>query len=253
MRSSKTLGTVVGLLSAALVGGLLTAAPASALEPTVVTELVAGQQFHKAVYADGVGPKTRDRVGFAGGLSAGGEPIADATLILERQLTTEDVFVGVDELQTDEQGGAVFFTKAAGNASYRVTFAGDETNLPAESEPMTLKVMRDFNASKVTKGRRIWLKGDVNPGWGKRKVILQRKTCGSCNWKKVRQQRTTASGGFKLRAAYPPLHKKWRFRAKLKATEEFVASVSAVLRTRTVPARVTATGAGPRGAGRVGR
>ncbi len=253
MRSSKTLGTVVGLLSAALVGGLLTAAPASALEPTVPTAIAVEQQFHKAVYADGVGPKTRDRVGFAGGLSADGTPVVDATVTLERQLTTEEAYLAIDTETTDKDGVAVFFTRVAGNASYRVTFAGDDTNLPSESEPMTLKAMRDFNATKVTKGRKIWLKGDVNPGWGKRKVVLQRKTCGSCTWKKVRQQRTTASGGFKLRAAYPPLHKKWRFRARLKATDAFVASVSAVLKTRTVPARTARPGADSHRAGRVVR
>lgn len=222
---------IILVLAAPLFG---VAGPASAAEDTQLT--IAGKP-KRGVYHDDIGPKTTpDVVRHQGKLTtAGGAPVANAPVQLQRQLVggewaTQD---GV----TDEEGRYKFLTYIEGNASYKVVFAGDALYNPAESGIVKLKAMRDFNAELVEKKSHAVFKGNINPGWDNKVVVWQRKTCKSCSWKQVDKARSGDNGAWSFRGAYPPLNKKWVYRARIEGTDEFVESFSARLITTTTAGR----------------
>lgn len=225
--------TLLAAVVTALLASLLVASPAAAATPTLAIE----SQYANAIYADPIGPAgIRDTVGFAGVLTdVADQPVVGQELVLERRLTNQADFEPVGSGVTDSNGRVVLYVPAQGNAVYRFTYAGDGVTYdPAVSANKALKVQRDFNARKVTNKGNIFLRGNINPGWGGRNVTLQKKSCGTCAWKNVGGAKSSATGAWSLRAAYPPLGKVWRFRARIPAEGLFVASTSAVLITKTI-------------------
>jgi hypothetical protein len=138
---------------------------------------------------------------------------------------------------TDVEGRYEFFSYIEGNARYQVAYAGDATYAPAQSGRVKVKAMRDFNAELVEKKRYALLSGDINPGWENKVVRWERKTCTSCSWKKVDQQRSGDNGSWSFRGNYPPVNKKWSYRATIDGTDLFVRSYSGRLITSTVPGK----------------
>ncbi len=219
------------VLVAPLTGGVGTASAAEATKITISEKPKVG------VFYDEVGPKsTPDVVRHQGFLTtAGGAPIANAPVVLERELAGGGM--GYLEETTNAKGKYTFFSAIHGNATYRAIYTGDATYDPATSGPVKIKAMRDFNAGLVKKKGYVLFKGNINPEWNNKVVRWERKTCKSCKWQVVDQEKSGDTGAWSFRGNYPPLHKKWFYRASLDGTKEFVKSYSARLITTTKPAR----------------
>lgn len=231
MRVTQLLGVLIPLVLLAPVAGVV--GTASAAESTSIT--ITGKP-RVGVFADDIGPdSTPDVVRHRGRLTtAGGAPVAGATVQLQRKLVGGE-WESMNR-QTDAEGRYEFLTGIEGNARYQVAYAGDATYAPSQSGQVKVKAMRDFNAVLVKKERYALFKGNINPGWGKKVVRWERKTCKSCSWKKVDQQRSGDNGSWSFRGNYPPVNKKWTYRATIDGTDLFVRSYSARLITTTTPA-----------------
>lgn len=234
MRTTRFLGALLALF---LPVSLLTAAPASAA--TIATQVGIERAYKLALFQDNTGPAgTRDTGLFRATLSDGATAIADQPVTLERRLVGRTDFVALETLSTDANGQTVFETPAVANAFYRFRFdgavVGADELAASVSSAMPFNVMRDLNARKVTKSGRIYLKGNVNPGWNKKTISFQRKACSSCGWTTIAKKKTSAYGGWRFQASYPPVGKVWKFRAVVPKTAAYVKSYSAVLTTKTV-------------------
>lgn len=152
---------------------------------------------------------------------------------LERRRPGQDGFVPVAEQATDADGLVAFLVTARSNARFRLSYEPDGTAvvmLASRSAQVASKVMRDLGAREPRVGRRIVWKGNVDPGWGNRSIVLQRRTCRSCAWKDHDRTRTKRNGSWTVRVG-APAKGSWWFRTKVRRTEKFVTSYSAVLRT----------------------
>lgn len=240
MRSFRSAATLLPLVLLAPLTGALT--PASAAEQWVLT-LTGGPA--KGVYYDQAGPdSTPDVVRHRGRLTADGEPVADATVYLERTLVGGTPWF-VEET-TDAEGRYRFRTKIEGNATYRVTYDDNGDGVvTAESRTLGLKAMRDFNAgAPIVRKEKAILKGNINPGWENRVVHWERKKCRTCRWREVVKQRSGDNGSWRFAGSYPPVGEKWVYRAWLARTDTFVKSYSARMVTTTTPAREPAARTG---------
>ena len=201
------------------------------------TQLTITGQPKVGVYADDIGPKsTPDAVRHRGQLTtSSGAPVANAPIQLQRQVVGGpwEVLDG----ETDAQGRYEFITSIVGNARYKVVYDGDALHEPAESGLARLKAMRDFNAQLVEKPKVAIFKGKINPDWNNKIVKWQRKTCKTCAWRTVDQEKSGDNGTWSFKGHYPPVNKKWFYRATLEGTDLFVKSYSAMLITTTTPAK----------------
>ena len=163
--------------------------------------------------------------------------IPDATVELQRKLAGQSSYVTIDDtMPSGADGTFSFFTKATKNASYQLVYAGGSgpagmSFAPATSDPHNIKVSRDLNARSIEKAK-VYLAGNVDPGWNNKTVYLQKKACSSCAWKAYTKQKTTATGGFKFLTPAPK-QGKWRWRAYVPAADGFVKSFTPVLVTYT--------------------
>ena len=218
------------------VGGALASTAAAA---TATQVSIAGKP-KLAVYHDGAGGKTADVVRHRGALTTtDGAPVAGATVTLERKLASDADWTALGDKTTDANGKYTFYSYVAGNARYKVSFAGDATNAASESADVPLKAMRDFNAKVVEKNRFAVLKGNINPGWEHKVVHWEGRRCKTCAWGTIDKARAGSTGSWAFRAPYAPAGKKWYFRATIDGTEDFVKSYSATLTTTTKRARTT--------------
>lgn len=231
MRSSR----IVALLSAlalSLPVALLSAGPAHA---GPLTQISLTQNSPLGVYADGVGPGgVLDHITLTALLSDDlGAPLAGKPVALERRRLPSTEWRQIDTTTTNGDGVASFTTPVKGNARYRVTFAGEAPTYDSTVSNVTkLAAMRDFNARLVKKDGKVFLKGNINPGWGGKKVAWQHKKCARCDWKTIATKRAGAKGAWMFRGAYPArIGPVWFFRARLAGTKAFIASVSAELQT----------------------
>lgn len=210
------------------------AGTASAAEATQLT--IVGQP-EVGVYHDDIGPNTTPDVARHRGrlTTAGGAPVV-GSVELQGKLVGGDWEPITDEV-TDAEGRYELFSYIVGNASYRVVYAGNATYAPSQSGEAKLKAMRDFNAEVEERPQVAVLKGNINPGWDNKTVQWQRKTCRTCSWKTIAQKKSGDNGGWSFQGNYPPLNKKWFYRATLAGTDQFVKSYSGVLITTTTPAR----------------
>ena len=243
----------LGLLTALVLAGapaVVTAGPAGAVgtEPSEMSGAASHKvgRYKDQVDAPNPGGLAPHVVTYKGLLkSADGERIGNATVWLTRKLGSEPVQTPIEQGTTGPEGHVQFDTPVKGNAKYRILFEGNDTYAPSVSPAMALKAMRDLNARMVERGsgadKRVFLKGDINPGWANKRVAWQRKTCGSCGWNTIDTKRSGSAGGWSFRAGYPKVGKTWKFRAKIAETEGFVASTSAVLITQTRYARGSST------------
>lgn len=234
MRLARTFTLLLFLVLLAPVTGVV--GTASAAEATEIT--IEGKP-KRGVFHDDIGPSsTPDVVRHRGRLTtAGGAPVAGALIQLHRRLVGGGWQTFAEDAVTDEEGRYEFLSRIEGNARYRVTYAGDPTYAPSQSGEVKVKAMRDFNAQLDKKKGYVLFKGDINPGWGNKLVRWERKTCKSCSWQKVDQQRSGDNGSWSFRGKYPPVNKKWIYRAAIDGSDLFVKSYSARLITTTIPGR----------------
>lgn len=85
---------------------------------------------------------------------------------------------------------------------------------------------------KLERTQKTWrafqLKGQVE-NWRNKRVIVQRKTCPKCKWKKVRTVKTNKKARFRTRILAPKRPgKKWRWRVVVRKAGKYA-------RTRSLP------------------
>jgi hypothetical protein len=198
------------------------------------------------IYYDDIGKHRGDVVRHRGQLTdAAGDPVAGASIYLERKLSTDSDWVRFDlgpRGTTNADGVYTYLTEIDGNAKYRTVYEGDADHAPVTSEVRSLKAMRDFNAALVEKPEKAVLKGRINPDWDNKPVAWEKRTCKTCSWKVVDTEKSGDHGAWSFDAGYPPVGKKWYFRAVVTETSDFVESHSAKLitTTTTTPARTAA-------------
>jgi hypothetical protein len=233
----------LGLSTALLLAGVplsVVAVPGSA-SAAEATRMSAAFSHKVGVYKDAVPQSASPAphvVTYKGRLqTAGGENIGGATVWLTRKLASDSVQKKIEKATTGPKGHVRFDTPVKGNAKYRIVFEGNVAHAESASTAMRLKAMRDFNARMVEKGsgadKRVFLRGDINPGWNNKRVSWQRKKCGSCSWRTIDTKKSGGAGAWSFRAGFPTVGKSWKFRAKIVGTDTFVASTSAVLTTQT--------------------
>ncbi len=240
MRKSKTLGLMIALATTGLLSGLLVISPASAAAVPADTSVKTKKSFGLGMYNDGIDVPSaprRDVVQLGGMITdtATQAPLAGVVLKLERKLAGKSSFQQVDYGTTDSNGQLVLSQDLKANAKYRFIFSGNTEHAAAKAAAVKVKVMHDLNAQLVSKGtvthKKAWLKGKVRPDWAGKKVFWQKKACGKCSFKTVAKQKAGKNGSWKFRAQFPRVGHTFKFRAKLKKSNSFVTSYSAVLKT----------------------
>jgi hypothetical protein len=87
---------------------------------------------------------------------------------------------------------------------------------------VALKVLpkRNLNDRLVSRQGRAIIRGNVNPGWAKKFVIIQRATCDGCKFRKFDKVRTNKYGGWKYRLS-APAKGSWYWKGYVKKTERY--------------------------------
>lgn len=99
-----------------------------------------------------------------------------------------------------------WYATSFGNATYKFKYTGgtyNTTTFAASSRDDYVAGSRNPRAKLVDSGRYVYAKGDVNPGWARRNVIIQRANCDGCGWSNYRTVRTNGYGQFSVRVTAP--------------------------------------------------
>lgn len=151
-------------------------------------------------------------------------PGESGTIRLQRRLEGTSAWrtVGTDTTA----GNYSFSTKAIQNADYRLLYGGGTYNgevfTSSYSKARPLLVRRNLNDYFVDRSR-VYLKGNVNPGWAGKIVKIQRKTCNSCAYSLYTTVRTDSEGRFV--SALPARRSgSYYYRALVQGTEAYAAS-----------------------------
>ncbi len=237
--------TIPRLLSL-LLPVVLLAPVAGVVSPAVAattTSITIKGEPHVGIFHDDIGrKKVADVFRHKGRLTdSSGDPVDGATVHLQRRLSTEDEWRTLffdPAVVTNENGVYTFFSYVEGNADYQVVYEGDGVYAPTTSAVQPLKAMRDFNSELVEKEKAAILKGKVNPDWDNKKIVWEKRSCKSCSWKQIDKGETGDHGSWAFAGAYPPVGKKWFYRASIVGTDDFVKSYSATLITTSTVGRV---------------
>lgn len=237
-------------LAAAFVAaaGLVVLPASSASAEPVDTAITINLNRDLGVYFDGVGPSIAADTFAVGGRAtetAGGTPLEGQTVTLFRKRPSDADFVPFATTETNADGRYRFDLRVGSTASYGARLDGDGVTYNVSYSPTAKRIdaMRDFNAGKRKVNGKLYFRGDINPGWGGRKVVLQKKACGSCTWRTVTSKNAGARGGWSFRVGYPAkVGKVWSYQAVIAPEGNFVKSYSAVLTTRRVYARGATAG-----------
>lgn len=121
----------------------------------------------------------------------------------------------------------VFRARSKANAAYRVVFGGNK-RLQSSRDITSVSVYRRIDARLQDGTGRFH--GRVTPHYGHQKVSLQKRSCGTCSWRTVRNQRTSSRGRFSFTVGAPRTGR-YFWRASTPATKKFIRSYSGVFST----------------------
>ncbi|RYP84253.1 hypothetical protein EKO23_16480 [Nocardioides guangzhouensis] len=165
------------------------------------------------------------------------------TISLQRQMAGSTAWRTVNTKQASGVT-ATITTTSVGNAIYRIVYSGGTSRAYAGSESGTsprLKGSRNPGGRVVTSHGRLYYRGDVNPGWGRKVVTIQKKSCASCAWRKYKSVRTSRNGSYSVRVG-APRRGKWFWRSTVAAASpRFVRGYGNLWTTRTVYGRAVAS------------
>ena len=113
-------------------------------------------------------------------------------------------------------------------SQFRVVKPGTDAGGRRVSAPVTVRVRSSVTSKLVARGDRWRLSGVVAPAHINRRVILQRRTCGSCAWTKARERLTGDASGYRF---FVKPGRTASFRVKVPAKSRLAAGRS---RARTV-------------------
>ena len=236
---------LLALLTGLVVALGVVVLPAGGAQAAVTPTLTVSLSRSSGVYWDTQGPDlTTDTFRVVGYLKDDqGRPMPgrEIRLLQKKSHTESDFTLLTQKATTDAKGHYVFQRRVVATAAYATYFAGDGgvTYDEVYSDPARrITAMRDFNAGTRKVDGRLYFRGDVNPGWGGRRVVLQRKTCGTCSWRTVTSKAAGPGGGWSFRVTYPSkVGPVWRWQAVLAAAGDFEKSFSSVLTTERVYTR----------------
>ena len=236
---------VVGLLGAALLGAVPVALTATPAEAATVSTRVNFNKQAASVYKYGTkivisgaveGQRSDGTWGYLPDTTSG-------VITLQRRMAGATNWTTV---ATDSDDGLFrFATGSKGVARYRISYNGaaydSATSFAPTAKHRVIKGSRHPHSKGVKSGGRLYYRGNVDPGWGRKPVTIQKKSCKSCGWRGYKTVRTSSTGGYSVRI-YAPYSGRWYFRSVVKATKpRFVQATGGVI--YTYRAR-TARGAG---------
>ena len=189
-----TLAAVM-LAAPAHAGGLVTATSLVGTPPDVT------QAMHHDNKDVPVPPRP-DELVYTGTLTDADMPLEGRTVVLERKFATGTAWQQAGQGITNTNGVVKVRTAVVKNALYRLHFAGDEWYGASTSAEMAMmKVHRDLNLDfEVVRGD-VFIFGDINPGFGNKRVNLQKRNCSTCAWRTVSGKNSTAAGGWRFKIA----------------------------------------------------
>ena len=217
-----------GVVLAALLAPLLLIPPVAA-SPAVTAELI---PTHIDVQSIGTQPVDyRDTVTIRGQViytdpEDGKTYAADGTAMLERQFNGETSWASLGSDDFSVYYPVFYFRQTAWrNATYRVSFVGDDRYAPS-TETLTVKVARNVTG-KLTEPREnvFYLSGRVSPTYIGQPVTLMRKKCSSCAWRAYSTKATSELSRYRFRLPLPESGS-YYFRARVLGDQAFVTTFS---------------------------
>ncbi len=121
-----------------------------------------------------------------------------------------------------------FTASSVRNATYRVAFAGNAELQPSRDSTY-VGVHR--NVSGRIEDRTGHFHGRVTPHYAHRRIVLQKRSCGTCSWHQVTTGHTAARGRYSFTVG-APRRGQWYWRVSTPATSSFIRSFSGVFTTR---------------------
>lgn len=173
-------------------------------------------------------------------------PYPDRTVILERRVRSADPWVRVATAKTVQRtlpNGEkhVMFTfnlVASRTMTYRARYQSDSTAIGSSAStdnkraPVLVRVHRKMPIRLVQPKRsRLYLVGTVAPKFGRQRVVVLRKTCVKCAWKRFARPKTNAKGRYRVRLSTPRRGSHY-FIVRAKASKGFAVSYSRQARVR---------------------
>ncbi|RYP84252.1 hypothetical protein EKO23_16475 [Nocardioides guangzhouensis] len=209
---------LVGVLGTALVGAFPVALTStSAVAGTALASSVDGQ-YYGAPDGNGIW-RFGQRIRFeatvtvqcdaADPLPYGCSPVDETgdTIALQRRLAGTTAWRTVT---TKQATGALttLVTPSVGRAVYRIVYSGGTSQGYAGSRTgnsPTLKGSRNPHGKAVLTRRGTFYRGNVDPGWGRKPVTIQKKNCAAarCGWHTYATVRTTRNGSYSARITVP--------------------------------------------------
>ena len=211
---------VVGLLGAALLGAVPVALTATSAEAATVNTRVNYLKQARSVY------KYDTKIVIRGAIegqrtdgSWGYLPDNSGVITLKRRMAGAKKWTTIG---TDSNDGQFSFTtRSKGVARYKISYNGGTvsgyTFAPAAKDRV-IKGSRHPHSKGVKSGGKLYYRGNVDPGWGRKPVTIQKKNCKSCGWHGYKTVRTSRTGGYSARI-YAPSSGRWYFRSVVKATK----------------------------------
>jgi hypothetical protein len=136
--------------------------------------------------------------------------------------------------QRADEGDFSLTSPSRGKATYLVKYTGgtyESYTFAPSSFDRVVKGSRNPRGKGDKRSGRLYYQGNVDPGWGGKGVVIQKKACKSCSWKGFKTVRTNRKGGYSARI-YAPNSGNWYWRAKVKASKPtFVTGYGNVVRT----------------------
>src|SRR5262245_4840584 len=121
-----------------------------------------------------------------------------------------------------------FATRSIGNATYKVVFGG---NASYQRSVGLTRVLVHRAMPAQLEDRSGSFHGVVKPSWHHKRVYLEKRSCASCGWHKVRHARTGAHGHFQFTVS-APRSGRWWWRASVPASTRFIRSFTGIFATR---------------------
>ena len=243
---------VVGFLGAALLGAVpvtltATSAEAGASTPTRI-QLAKTAKVYKYGQKTVISGRVEAYSPGAGCSSASGwctAPDATGTVTLKVRNA------GASKWKTlgtrSNESSFSFSPRSKGSVMYRVVYNGGtfgSYTFESTSKDRRAKGSRHLHSKGVKSGSRLYYRGNVDPGWGRKPVIIQKKNCKSCGWHGYKTVRTSRTGGYSARI-YAPSRGRWYFRSVVRATKpRFVKATGGTIYTYRLRQAARSTGIG---------
>jgi hypothetical protein len=147
---------------------------------------------------------------------------------LFRKMAGTSTWKPLGHQRTGDKGRFAFKVRSKANATYRIVFGGNKTFQSAHGET-AVSVYRHFEAQlEDVSGR---FHGRVIPGYGHKRIFLEKRPCADCGWHRARSKITGRHGKFHFTVGAPTSGRYW-WRLRTPADTRFITSYSPVFSTR---------------------